>query len=338
MEIDEKLKLIKRNVAEIIGEEDLKSLLEKKKNPSIYWGTAPTGKPHIGYALPAFKIADLLNAGFKVKILLADLHAALDNTPWDVLEYRYLYYSKIIPLLVSSLGADVSRLEFVKGSSFQLEKDYVKDLFKISSFSSVRDCHKAASEVVKLGKSPKLSGYIYPLMQALDEVYLKVDAQLGGTDQRKIMVLARDKLPQLGYEKRIEILNPLIPGLIGEKMSASDESSKVDLLDEPKIVEKKLKSADFNEGDSNNGVMAFLKYVIFELKKDSGEKLLIERPEKFGGNLEFSSYSELEKMVVERKIHPLDVKMVCAKEISKLLAPIIESKKELEKISKKAYE
>ncbi|MBS3115323.1 hypothetical protein J4482_01705 [Candidatus Woesearchaeota archaeon] len=89
MNTEERLNLIKRNTAEIITEEELKKLLESKKKPSIYWGTTPTGKPHVGYFLPALKIADFLKAGFKVKILLADLHAALDNTPWAVLEKRY---------------------------------------------------------------------------------------------------------------------------------------------------------------------------------------------------------------------------------------------------------
>ena len=125
--------LIKRNTDEIIGEEDLKTLLKKKKKPVAYLGTAPTGRPHVGYFVWALKVADLLKAGFHVKILLADLHAALDNTPWSVLEKRYVFYSKIIPLLIQAMGVNTKELEFVKGSEFQLEKDYVLDLFKISN-------------------------------------------------------------------------------------------------------------------------------------------------------------------------------------------------------------
>ena len=337
MDIKDRLELVKRNTAEIIGEEDLKSLLESKDEPSCYLGTAPTGIPHVGYFLWALKVSDLLKAGFKVKILLADLHAALDNTPWNVLSERYEFYSNIIPLMIEAMGADVSKLEFVRGSDYQLEKEYLMDLFQMSSVTSVHDCHKAASEVVKLGDSPKLSGYIYPLMQALDEEYLDVDMQIGGTDQRKIMVLAREKLPTLGYRKRIELMNPLIPGLIGEKMSSSDPASKVSLLDTPKEVEKKLRSAEFEEGNPNNGVMAFFKHVGFVLKGDLKESLVIERPEKFGGNLEFKSYEELESSVKEKKVHPLDVKMTCAKEIIKLLSKIEEHREELEEIEKRAY-
>ncbi len=336
---DKKLELVKRNLVEIIGEEELENLITAKKKPVVYWGTAPTGRPHVGYFLPGLKIADLLNAGFKVKILLADLHAALDNVPWEVLEHRYFYYKGIIPLMISAMGGDVKNLEFVKGSDFQLEKDYVLDLMKLTSFTSFRDAKKAAAEVVKNieGESAKLSGFIYPLMQSLDEEYLGCNAQLGGLDQRKIMVLARQNLPKLNYDARIELMNPIIPGLIGKKMSSSDEKGKIDLIDYPETIMKKLRGAEMVAKDPDNGVMAFLKYVIMTVKKDKGEKFVIERPVKYGGNLEYEIYSDLEKDYVKGDIHPLDLKNAVAKEIIELLKPIEKKRKQLEKLSAKAY-
>jgi len=332
---EERFKLIKRNTEEIIGEDKLREVLKKKKKPVVYWGTAPTGKPHIGYMLPALKVADLLRAGFHVKILLADLHAALDNVPWPVLEKRYDYYKESIPALIKAIGVDTKELEFVKGSELQLKPEYMFDVLQMSSYVSVHDANKAASEVVKLGDNPKLSGMIYPIMQAVDEQYLEVDAQLGGTDQRKIMVLARENLPKIGYEPRIEILNPLIPGLIGKKMSASDETSKIDLLDDFETIKKKLNKADFVEGETYNGVMAFLKHVIMIIKEDRGEKLVVERPKKYGGNKKYGNYADLEKNVKTKELHPFDIKMAVAKEISKLLESI--DKDKLGKLAEKAY-
>jgi len=96
-------------------------------------------------------------------------------------------------------------------------------------------------------------------------------------------------------------------------------------------------SADFEEGNSENGIMAFFENIIFELKKQKGESLIIERPEKFGGNLEFNSYDELKNAVIGKKIHPLDVKMGCAVEITNLLSKVEENRKELEEISERAY-
>ena len=333
----EKLNLIKRNTAEIIGESELIKKLESGKQLSCYLGTAPTGIPHIGYFIWGLKLADLLNAGFKVKVLLADLHAALDNTPWEVLEHRYNLYAKIIPLMIKAMGAPIDKLEFVKGSSYQLSKDYTLDIFKMASNTSVHDCHKSASEVVKMGDAPKLSGYIYPIMQALDEEYLKVDMQIGAVDQRKIFVLAREQLPKLGYEKRVELMVPFLPGLVGKKMSASVEASKIGLMDTPETVQKKVKSADFIAGDPDNGTMAFLKNIAFVLLEDKGESLTIKRPEKFGGNLEYKSYKELEEAVKEKSIHPLDVKNAASLQITNLLSEIESIRPELEELEKLSY-
>jgi len=337
MDIEKKIELVKRNTEEIITEGELRKLLEKKKKPVVYLGTAITGRPHIGYFMFVLKLADFLRAGFKVKILLADLHGALDNCPWDVLEKRYNYYKKVIPLMFESIGVETKNLEFVKGSSFQLDKNYFEDVLKMSTYTSVRDCKRAASEVVKMGDNPKLSGLIYPLMQAVDEEYLGVDVQMGGTDQRKIFVLARENHPKIGYKPRVELMTPMIPGLIGKKMSASDSKSKVDLLDGEKEVLGKIKSAEMVAGDSDNGVMAFLKYIIFTIKKDKNEKLVIERNEKYGGSLEYDSYKKLEKDYNDKKIHPLDIKNTLAKEITKLLILFEKNRKEIEKLSREAY-
>ena len=73
------------------------------------------------------------------------------------------------------------------------------------------------------------------------------------------------------------------------------------------------------------------------IKEDNNEKLVIERDEKFGGDLEFKNYEELEKMFVKKELHPLDLKNCLAKEVNKLLTTVRKSKKELEILSKKAY-
>jgi len=338
MEINEKFELIKRNTAEIITEKELKDLLVKKTKPVIYWGTAPTGKPSIAYLFPALKIADFLRAGFHVKILIADLHAALDNVPWNILEKRYDYYSKIIPLLIKSIGVDISELEIIKGSEMELKPEYMYDVLQMSSNVSVHDATKAASDVVKMGDNPKLSGIIYPLMQAMDEEYLKVDCQLGGTDQRKIMVLARENLPKIGYNSRIEIMNPLIPGLVGKKMSSSDVKSKIDFLDDEKTIMQKVNAADCVEGNPDNGVMAFLKYVIMTIKGDKKEKFVVKRDKKFGGDISYNNYKEVEKDFIEKKLHPMDLKIAVAKEIIEILKPVQKERKVLEKLMKEAYE
>lgn len=337
MDLHKKLSLIKRNTAEIIGEDQLARLIEEKKKPVVYLGTAITGSPHIGYFVWALKLCDFLQAGFKVKILLADVHGALDNTPWSILDKRYAYYESIIPLLFEGLGTKSKEFEFVKGSTFQLKKEYILDVMKLATEVTVHDAMKAASEVVKMGDNPKLSGLIYPLMQSLDEEYLKSDVQYGGLDQRKIFVLAGEALPKIGYEKRVHVMTPLIPGLVGKKMSSSIQGSKIDLLDPIENIKKKIQGAECEAGNPENGIMAFLENVIFTKKQDTQKAFIINRPEKFGGTLSYRTYMELERDFKEKKVHPLDVKNALTEELIALLAPIEKNRAKLEKLHKAAY-
>jgi tyrosyl-tRNA synthetase len=335
MNIDKRLELIQRNLAEIVSEDELKKLLKEKEKPVVYWGTAVTGKPSLAYLFPLLKLSDFIKAGFHVKVLLADLHGALDGTPWHILEHRYDYYKEAITQIFKVLGTDLKKIEFVKGSEFELAPEYSFDILKMASINSIHDCQKAAAEVVKMGDNPKLGGLIYPIMQALDEQYLGADAQFGGVDQRKIFMFARENLPKIGYKRRIEFMNPIIQGLVGKKMSSSDAKSKIDLTDNEKIIKEKISSAYCIEGNPDNGIMEFLKYVIMILKEDKKEKFVVERPAKYGKHLSYLSYSEVEKAFVKKEIHPMDLKNAIAKEVIKLLDKI--DKKKLDSLAEKAY-
>ncbi|KAI9506202.1 Tyrosine--tRNA ligase cytoplasmic [Coemansia sp. RSA 1358] len=328
MSAEEKFSIIKRNLQEIIGEEDLKKKLADR-DISLYWGTAPTGKPHVGYFVPMAKIADFLMAGCHVKILIADIHAFLDNlkSPIELVNLRAKYYENMVKSILSSIGVPLEKLEFVLGSSYELTPEFSMDNYKLASKVTEHDAKKAGAEVVKQSDSPPLSGLLYPGMQALDEEYLKVDAQFGGVDQRKIFTFAEKYLPILGYEKRIHMMNPMVPGLQGTKMSSSDPDSKIDLLDDEKSVKKKLNKAFCEEGNiENNGVLSFAKFVLFPVSnlRTGTPEFVIERPEKFGGNTVYNDYEALERDFAEKKIHPGDLKNSVAAAINGLLEPIRE--------------
>jgi tyrosyl-tRNA synthetase len=63
----DKYALITRNLQETLGEDRLRKLLEER-DLRLYWGTATTGRPHIGYFVPMAKIADFLHAGCEVEL------------------------------------------------------------------------------------------------------------------------------------------------------------------------------------------------------------------------------------------------------------------------------
>lgn len=330
---DQKFTLLTREIQEVLNPQIIKKILEDNERPlRIYWGTAPTGKPHCGYLVPMVKLAHFLQAGCEVKVLLADLHAFLDNmkAPLEVVKYRATYYEYMIKSMLKAIGVPIDRLTFVTGSSYQLEPNYVLDLFRLANIVSQNDAKRAGADVVKQVANPLLSGLIYPLMQVLDEQYLGVDVQFGGVDQRKIFVLAEENIEALGYKKRAHLMNPMVPGLTqGGKMSASDPNSKIDLIEKPKQVTKKINSAFCAPGNvDENGLLSFAEYVlapIQELKNGEGNvEFFFDRPEKYGGPVTYHSYQELEDAFAKEELSPPDLKQGIAKEISKLLAPIIE--------------
>ncbi|CAL9732870.1 tyrosine--tRNA ligase, cytoplasmic [Monosporozyma unispora] len=341
--------LITKNLQEVLNPQIIKNVLEvEKRHLKLYWGTAPTGRPHCGYFVPMTKLADFLKAGCEVTVLLADLHAFLDNmkAPLEVVNYRAKYYELTIKAILRSINVPIEKLHFVLGSSYELTSEYTLDIFKMANIVSQNDAKRAGADVVKQVANPLLSGLIYPLMQALDEEYLKVDAQFGGVDQRKIFVLAEENLPSLGYKKRAHLMNPMVPGLgQGGKMSASDPNSKIDLLEEPKVVKKKINSAFCSPGNvEENGLLSFIEFVVQPIQAlkfgDNHFEFFIDRPEKFGGPITFKSFAELKQAFRDEKLSPPDLKTGVADAINALLAPLREefaANPEFQEAEKKGY-
>merc|ERR1711881_487216 len=140
LNLDEQYDLITRNLQEVLGEKRMKETM-KDRPLKVYWGTATTGAPHIAYFVPMSKIADFLKAGCEVTILFADLHAYLDNmkAPWELLAKRAEYYKAIIKSMLKSLGVPLDKLKFVRGTDYQLSKEYTMDVYRLSSLVTEHD-------------------------------------------------------------------------------------------------------------------------------------------------------------------------------------------------------
>lgn len=341
MNVDERFSLITKNLGEVVTEEDLKQLLKEKKHPHIYLGNAITGKPHLAYFLLMQKIADFLEADCKVTVLFADLHGYLDNmkSSWELLQKRTEFYKLLIQTLLKHLGVDLNRLNFVVGTDIQLSKEYTLDMYKLSGIASLNNTQKAGSEVVKQVESPKLSGLLYPMLQALDEEYLDVDIQFGGVDQRKIFMFAREFLPKIGYEKRTHLMVDMIGGLTESgKMSSSEPKSKIDFDDSDDVIKQKVMDAYSKDGEvEGNGLLGLCKFVLFPYWKSNDETFKVNRPKKYGGNVEYTEYTSLEQDFADKNLSSIDLKQNLYPKIIEFIKPI---RKELEKhedLINKAY-
>ncbi|WP_225334065.1 tyrosine--tRNA ligase [Halomicrobium urmianum] len=339
MDTAERLDLVTRHTEEVVTEDELETLLEGD-DPSAYIGYAPTGEMHIGHFTTMRKLADFLQAGVDVTVLIADLHAHLDDekSPFDLLDARSEYYRVAIEGMIDAAGADPDDVEFVRGTDFQLDEDYTLEMYRMAAETTIARTQRAASEVVRESESPNLGGLIYPLMQTLDVDALDADIAYGGVDQRGIYMLSREILPDHGGEAPVCLFAPLLSGLTGGKMSASDESSKVNLTDDRDAVVEKIQEAYCPMGEvEDNGVLEYLDHLVFPVLEQRGETFVVERPEEYGGDLTYEDYESLEADFVSEELHPADLKPAAGECISEVIDPVRERLADREDLLAEAY-
>lgn len=152
-------------------------------------------------------------------------------------------------------------------------------------------------------------------------------------------------------------------------MSSSEASSKIDFLDSPEAVRKKIKTAFCEEGNTEkNGVLSFLEAVLIPisqlrldrqanpdtlLEEGSGDQrpfisddappgtvFSVERDEKFGGSTHYKSFKDIKEDFENKVLHPKDLKASVADGIVRLLEPIAKAFQENEdwqRIAQLAY-
>ena len=317
MNVEEKLALVKRNTVEVLNEDLIKDLLEKGKKPVVYCGYETSGNIHLGHLVSMTKLLDLQQAGFHVKVLFADWHTYLNQKgDWDFINEQMKKWEK------GFKASGLTDVEFVKGSSVQRDTKYIDDVFRLAVKTTINRGLRSMQTVARDIEHAKISQVIYPLMQIVDFKYLKVNGGLGGIEQRKIHMLGLEVLKDIGYKTPFIIHHELVPSLRGPgqgKMSSSVETSMISIKDSEEDIKKKISKAHCEEGAvEENPILSILKLVVFPRYNS----ILIERPEKFGGNLEFEDYSSLEKDFKKKYIHPLDLKNTCSKYLSEICAEI----------------
>jgi len=325
-----RLKSLTSNVEETVTIEELKTVLEKPR-PKAYIGFEPSGSVHLGWKICTNKIKDFLDCGFDFTVLLADWHAYINDKLGGDIE-KIKLCGKYMEDCFAAMGVNKEQVKFVYASDYVGDPKYWELVLRTSKATSVARVKRAMDIMGRDAEEGEkdLSKLFYPAMQVSDIFYLDLDVAYGGTDQRHAHMLARDVAKKIGRKPPVAIHTPLLTGLqsggrmdpIEAKMSKSKPDSMISIHDDSASVKKKISKAFCPEKQiEENPVLEMCRYVVFpELKNES---FLIERPEKFGGNLEFATYEELEKAFVD-SLHPLDLKNGTANYINKILAPIHE--------------
>ncbi|WP_152042947.1 tyrosine--tRNA ligase [Salinigranum salinum] len=316
--------LIARNTAEVVTEEEVRALSDDPEGKRAYVGYEPSGVLHIGHMLTANKLIDLQEAGFEIVVLLADVHAYLNDkgTFAEIRETAERMQEQFV-----AYGLDESRTEFVLGSEYQLDEEYVLDLHALELETTVARAQRAMAEIQR-GEHAKVSQMVYPLMQALDIEYLDLDLAVGGLDQRKVHMLAREELPSVGYDSRPALHTPILADLTtGVGKMSSSEGVTISMEDSREDLDEKVNAAycpptadpepDDDGNERENPVLQIFRYHVFP----RFETVVVERPEQYGGDLTYDAYAALEADLDSGELHPADAKSALAGYLDDLIAP-----------------
>lgn len=358
LSIDERVELISEVGEEIIEKDELKKMLQYKTDNDIpiyaYDGFEPSGHIHIAQGLlRAINVNKLTKAGVKFKFFVADWHAAANNKfggELDVIKKVGEYFIEVWNVC----DMDLSNVEFLWASDIVKDPDYWEMVLKISMNTSLNRALRC-TQIMGRKETDSLSSsqILYPMMQCADIFYLNVDICQLGLDQRKVNMLAREVAKYFSRPKPIAIHHHMLAGLkqppdsslsaidqsIERKMSKSDPDSAIFMLDSKKDIKRKIRKAwcppKLVKG---NAVLEYCKYILFERYPE----IKIERPEKYGGNVTFGSYEELEAAYKKDELNPADLKPNVSKYLNELISPVRkhfeedEKAKELAEFVKKA--
>jgi len=332
LDITEKVDLIERPpTEEVVTHDELVDLFKTNSSPKHYIGLEISGFLHLGSLISTgFKINDFVKAGVKCTVFLADWHTLINDKlggDWEIISKVSKYYHDAFKIVCPEV-------KIVLGSELYQEKtEYWSELVKFTKHMSLARTMRTLTIMGRSENEEKidLAKLLYPPMQAVDIHSLDVDIAHAGMDQRKIHMLVREIFPKMKWKVPVAVHHKLLPGLskpdegndsqILGKMSKSDPNSGVFVHNTDDEIKKKISKAWCEEANiQNNPLLEISRHVIFHEFKE----MKVERPEKFGGNVSYSDYTQLQKDFEERKLHPGDLKQTVGSYLVKIISPIRE--------------
>lgn len=267
-----------------------------------------TGNPSSQIFYPLMQAADIHHLGAdiaqlgmdqrKVNMLARDIFPKLGFVP-PVAVHHHMLMGLTEPLPVSDKELKLIKDQKIEFEGYEFILHQVRDLCINGSFSK----KEVSIKVGKVGEDKPYEQLVVLVGEHCNENNLGVDLFYNGYNE---------PIHEFQFHSTSD-------AAIAKKMSKSNPNSAIFMTDSTDEIKKKFNKAYCPEGQvEDNPVLEYFKYIVFE----KFDKVVIERPGKFGGNLEFNSYEELENSFSEKKIHPLDLKNTCAKYIDELILPI----------------
>jgi tyrosyl-tRNA synthetase len=216
---------------------------------------------------------------------------------------------------------------------YDSKKEYWSELVQIAKHMSLARTMRTLTIMGRSENDKKidLAKLIYPAMQAADIHSLDLDIVHAGMDQRKIHMLVKDVFPKMKWKIPVAIHHKLLPGLTkppveildGEvaKMSKSDPNAGIFIHNSDDEIRTKIKKGFCEEGSTeNNPILEIAKHIVFH----EFDTISVERPEKFGGNVDYDNFESLISDFSQKKLHPTDLKQAVGESLVKIVSPIRE--------------
>ncbi|HET7275894.1 MAG TPA: tyrosine--tRNA ligase [Longimicrobiaceae bacterium] len=231
--VPEQMDLLRQNAQEIISEEELERKLDKSlatgKPLRVKQGFDPTRPDlHIGHAVSIRQLRVFQELGHEVIFVIGDYTALIGDptgrselrprlTESEIAENSQTYAAQVFQIL----DAERTTVEY---NSRWLKPLKLEDVLKLTAHYTVARMieREDFANRFREGRPISLVEFMYPLLQAYDSVALRADIELGGSDQKFNLLVARAIQERYGQDPQVCMLMPLLRGTDGvQKMSKS---------------------------------------------------------------------------------------------------------------------
>ncbi|WJX16502.1 tyrosine--tRNA ligase [Trifolium repens] len=314
---------------ECTQENELLNILASKPEPVCYDGFEPSGRMTIDEGImKTIHVNKLVSAGCRVKIVIADCFAKLNNKMGGNLK-KIETIGRFMIEIWKAIGMDLKggKVEFLWSSKeINARADeywpLVLDIAQKFSVQRILSCSEIMGRI-EHEESADTSQIFYPCMQCADILFFKVDICQMGMDQRKVNVLARDYCDITKRNKPVILSHNMLPGPQQgqDKMLKTDPSTCIFMDDTVGEVKKKINSfycsPKIVEG---NPCFDYIKRIVLPWFNEFN----VERSDDNGGNKTFTSFEEVVADYETGELHPKDLKLALSASLNKILEPIRE--------------
>jgi tyrosyl-tRNA synthetase len=248
---DEQLTLLKKGLAELIREEDLRERLVQAKKEGrplrVKAGFDPTAPDlHLGHTVLLRKMKHFQDMGHTAIFLIGDVTARIGDPSGRNATRPPMTHEQIksntetyLEQVYKMLDRDKTEIRYNSEWLDQLQFD---DLVRLASRYTVARILERDdfSKRYKEGAPISMHELLYPLAQAYDSVMLKCDVELGGTDQKFNLLVGREIQRDYGQPPQIVATVPLLVGIDGVNKMSKSLGNYIGITEPPEVMFRKV--------------------------------------------------------------------------------------------------